>query len=471
LESFDRIPLRLSELQKYFDRSRALQKGGPIYVSAYLGHELPFAVLNKDIKDWMDDQGYGWYLKALQVERSAVVGWLLYSTRDMDLQVLADKIFELVLVRTGLRWRPITVPGGENLPADRKVSAIHVEVDRATYIRDKAKIQDLYSATRTGEFPLGIKFRLVPQSLDIMDPRSAAKLDLARLRQASFLANVQRTGSDDIGGVDYEDERVEWTLRSLIMSIKSVDGKNLFVSVDKHFRGSGVMFQFTSRYYDEAMARINGMLPFLKTMVPMADHICLERHFTPEAIMRSQSCTWDPVAMCVVSLADQSLAALVSGWESQDDEYNFPGTNVSAFEFSMEGGIQPSAQPPQGEQADSDSISTFASRRRNKRSRNGAAVANTPTNQGGSGGRAAPPASSANSVATGVSFDSLNSRMSAMENSIAELSSLRSVVLDLAQLIRAQSLPSTGPPESGQAPQANSGTDAGGNETAGAGQA
>jgi hypothetical protein len=45
----------------------------------------------------------------LQAERSNEIGWLLYSTQQMDIGALADKISNAIKKDIGLRWKMIPV--------------------------------------------------------------------------------------------------------------------------------------------------------------------------------------------------------------------------------------------------------------------------------------------------------------------------------------------------------------------------
>jgi hypothetical protein len=60
----------------------------------------------------------------LQVEDSAKIGWFLYSTKEMDTDVLVDKIEDLVGLKVGLQCKIINVGMKENLPG-----ALNVEVN------------------------------------------------------------------------------------------------------------------------------------------------------------------------------------------------------------------------------------------------------------------------------------------------------------------------------------------------------
>ena len=140
-----------------------------MYVSVYLGHDRPFKELHSELDWWFSQHGYGWYKKALQCEKSAVIGWLLFSTLDMDRELLTAEIHKATGVTVGLRFRTISVNTKESLSKDQQVGAIHVEIDETNYFGDKARVEDLYCANREDNFPLDIKLRLCPPIQDAND--------------------------------------------------------------------------------------------------------------------------------------------------------------------------------------------------------------------------------------------------------------------------------------------------------------
>ena len=329
------LPSTVPAIQEYFNRAFPRKTGGVMYVSVYLGHDRPFKDLHSEIDWWLAQQGYGWYKKALQCEKSVVIGWLLYSTIDMDREILAAEIFKATGVTVGLRFRTISVNSKESLSKDQLVGAIHVEIDERNYFGDKARIEDLYKADREANFPLDIKVRLCPQVQDASDPSSTVKFERLRIRQAAFLANVYKTLSGDIGVLDFVDEKLEGkSLRNLIMNIRDEEGTRIFVSVDRHFLGRGFVFQYTSKFQTLAPAWIRGLLPFLKSQVDQSLHEQLQKCFTMDAIKRSLAYVWDTEKRCVVSAADRLIDDLLEGYDL-DEEFEFPDTDTTKFELDI----------------------------------------------------------------------------------------------------------------------------------------
>ena len=247
LQKIKDMPTLLPDIGRYFNRAFPRKVGGTAYISMYLGHEKSFQILQEELAWWFSNQGFGWYIKLLQCKRSICIGWLLYSTLDMDREQLAEEIRRKIGVKVGLRFRTISVNSKQKLTKEQMVGAIHIEIDERNYASNKAKLLQVYDSKQSQGFPLGIKMRLCPQVQDATDPTTSTKFDRVRIRQAAFLANVQKTNTRDVGVLDYPDPLLFLhTIRSMVMDIRSNQDpeKKVFISVDKHFRGEGVCFQY-----------------------------------------------------------------------------------------------------------------------------------------------------------------------------------------------------------------------------------
>ena len=368
LTKVEEFPDQLPAIQEYFNRAFPKKAGGTVYVSVFLGHDRPFKELHGEIGWWFVQQESGWYVKALQVEKSFVIGWLLFSTMDIDRELLAEHIRRMTGVTVGLRFRTISVNSNQKLSKDQQVGAIHVEVDDATYFGDKARVEDLYRADREDEFPLDIKMRLCPPIQDATDPSSMTKLERLRIRQAAFLDNVQKTISGDIGVLDFEDPKLgNWSLRKFIMCIRDDEGVRVFVSVDRHFTGRGFVFQYTSKFSIVAPAWIKGMIPYLKSKIDPYYHRQLQKCFTLDAYKKAMSYEWDEEKKCVVSAADRTVDDLLDCFDL-DEEFEFPETDTKRFELDLSAvkDQDKSAAKEGGSSGvnpyDSDSVSTMVSR-------------------------------------------------------------------------------------------------------------
>ena len=57
--------------------------------------------------NWLRCGGHNIFRNMLQVERSTPIGWLCYSTKEMDAGALADEIEDILNLKVGLRWKAI----------------------------------------------------------------------------------------------------------------------------------------------------------------------------------------------------------------------------------------------------------------------------------------------------------------------------------------------------------------------------
>ena len=55
----------------------------------------------------MTKGGHVVYRNMLQVEDTVEIGWLLYSTREMDAGTLNDELEEMLKIKIGFRWKVI----------------------------------------------------------------------------------------------------------------------------------------------------------------------------------------------------------------------------------------------------------------------------------------------------------------------------------------------------------------------------
>ena len=85
------------------------------------------------------------------------IGWLLYSTREMDAGVLADKIMDVIGVNIGLRWKVIN-SGSKKIAKDNMIRALSVEVSSKVKTKCTARLLCLYSRRMkpVHEYPNGI---------------------------------------------------------------------------------------------------------------------------------------------------------------------------------------------------------------------------------------------------------------------------------------------------------------------------
>lgn len=345
-----------------------------IYVNIQLAHDIDFNDIRERMQPWMTSGNHGFYYKMLQVEESVAVGWLLYSTREMDAGALADEIGEAIGTNVGLAWKiiPTGSKAGRNESKDKsmknsrnKVQALQIEVAIQKKYLSTKRLLNLYSRKikDSSEYPNGIRMRFVKFKKDAINPKERSKLDKLRERQKDFLQQISSTASYDVLQLDYsKDEGNIPTLRQMIMSLKSKDGNTpLFHCVDMDWRQDGFHFQYSAELEDEAETVIYTLIPILDHHFPS---VMVDDYFTSEAIQRCADMKFCPIQKMVIDP------------DYDDNEEVHDSENLVGFEFSTNhsttGGSEqahltrPSAPVNRHMPNDDDSVSTLGTKTRNQ---------------------------------------------------------------------------------------------------------
>jgi hypothetical protein len=91
------IPETMGAFKTYFHQAQPRVAGGFIYMRVWLGHTKDTETLKDDLQWWMNNQQFGLYPRPVQAENISVIGWLLYSTRDVNcasLQLALERRFK-----------------------------------------------------------------------------------------------------------------------------------------------------------------------------------------------------------------------------------------------------------------------------------------------------------------------------------------------------------------------------------------
>jgi len=125
-----KLPTTPQGWKVYFDRANPIKDGGNIYPSVLLGHTTEFSELHEEVKWFLTADAHGWYARKLQVSTTRILGWLLYSLRTMNVDMIEEKLRTLTSITFAIRWRTISVltrKFGEKLEPDSLIKALHVE--------------------------------------------------------------------------------------------------------------------------------------------------------------------------------------------------------------------------------------------------------------------------------------------------------------------------------------------------------
>jgi hypothetical protein len=307
------VPNNTRQLRTYLNKfyiSRTPNATFVTYPGIHIGHNKTLPEIREEMQLWLQEGEHGLYYKMLQVEDSADIGWLLYSTKEMDAGALADEIEDLVRVKVGLRWKIIDVGTKGKLPETQRVRALCVEVNSRFRWEAQRKFISYFSRNLKNlkEYPNGIRLRFVKNKKDAINSAEKGKIEKLRARQKSFLSNIVSSKTWDIVQLDYSAQSKEPTLRQMIMSLKTSNDIPLFHCVDLDWRGEGHVFQFSPEVKVEAEYTINTLLPILKHQFP---DIEVDKHFTHETNDQFEGRIFDPDKGVVVdSLVNDHLVLI-----------------------------------------------------------------------------------------------------------------------------------------------------------------
>ena len=277
ITSTSEVPTTVSKLRKYFERLYLPKPGDStvLYSGIHIGHTYDFIDFKEDIQIWLNLNNHGLFYNMLQVEDAKEIGWLLYSTREMDAGALADEISEAIGLKIGLRWMTIKT-GAKKISESTRTQALIVEVSNEHKWMCQRKLVKLYSRTNKScnSYPNGIRLRFVKLKKDALNSEEKGKLDKLRNCQLNFLKSIKTSTTYDILQLDYSSEvGVISTLHQMIMSLHSTTKPNtpIFHCVDMDWQEDGFVFQYSPHLAEEAETTLNTLLPLLTHHFPHAD--------------------------------------------------------------------------------------------------------------------------------------------------------------------------------------------------------
>jgi hypothetical protein len=346
------IPDSLGAFKKYFHQAQPKVAGGPTYMRIWLGHDKDPALLHEDINWWLKEQVFGLYQRSVQAENISSIGWLLYSTKEVDCKSLQrtleahfDNKFEV-----GCRYRMIQNGRRGPVPEDQRVNAIHIECDTEVQFELKVLLSKIYASDKNIWYPHGIRMRLVPEINSMISPDTRQNVTRLRTRQDNFQKQICSAVSWDISAIDFVDPVIGRSLRELIMSIESrqFPGQPLFHIVDLTWSKNGYNFLFFPNVESEARAMMMALLPFLVHHYKAT----ASKWFTASAQSRALGAVWDPEKGCVKTIDDDAVS-----WMMTEPSF-------ISFDISAEAEATLSARPdPTNLQtaliAATDSVGTF----------------------------------------------------------------------------------------------------------------
>ena len=133
--------------------------------------------------------------RMLQVADTSEIGWLVYSTWQMETDVLAQATEDTINIPIGLRWKQISMGNRKKLHSDQQVKALHIEV--ATENRSVAQkaLLATYGRRNTGAYPNGIRLRFALPLHTAHNLNAKAKLERLRARHQVWSKSYEKAFS------------------------------------------------------------------------------------------------------------------------------------------------------------------------------------------------------------------------------------------------------------------------------------
>ena len=300
---------RPSELEKYFPRIFFKEEGFTWYSGVRLIHAIPVPDLRQDMIRWLKREGHGLFERMLQAADTTEIGWLVYSTWQMEAPVLAQAIEETINMSVGLRWKQVSTGSREKLPPDQQVKALHVEVALENRVAAQRALLAVYGRKTRGQYPNGIRLRFSLPIHAAHNLNAKAKLERLRARQQVWTNTYEKGFSWEITQLDHPISKHAPSLRQALLSLMSATNPKfpLFHSVDRStYRESGICFQFLPQFAEEARMTISNLVPLMKHKYgPSALSV-----FSPSAVERMEGCQWDPNSGTVIGKYDDEITYL-----------------------------------------------------------------------------------------------------------------------------------------------------------------
>ena len=462
------VPNILGKLLVYSPRlfPGKANKPNVVYAKIHLAHECLFNDIQSELSYWLRSNNHGMYYNMLQAESVVDIGWLLYSLRCMDAGALAEELFDQYGIEIGFRWKIINQGVKGKLPAEQRISALHVEAKLEKKSSTIKALLELYGRTNSKNIikPNGVKFRFVTLRSSATSRSSITKLTRLRTRQKKFLSKICQSSSWDIVFLDHTIRKTTPTLRNLIMNLKSTEYEDvhLFHSVDLDYNGDGFVFTYLPELKAESESAIQTLFPLIRhhnngsknilndtpttapneTQAP-PDTLTdteIKTFFTQEALDRTEDMYYDKLKNCIIDpLIDNNLEFVIE----DDTLEKLLGPDTVELDTNPESNTPGRPAPrllhsslvPQG---DNDSISTFGesiySRRteNSTRSRFRSGTSQLPVSD--------ESVASSTTTVTTDEFNSLNNRVHSISSQLAQNQNQNNEIL---KLLRLNSIPNT----------------------------
>lgn len=321
------FPEKLDELKSFFKGARPSAEGGYQYLKV-LGSAKGTTKAFINSVDWMHrDRKENINICQVQAYETQIIGWLLYSHRQIQEKVLKEEICKLEphLQQFDLRFMRITdgKPLGDR-DSRQEPKALHVEVSTKEADLAKQVFSKVYG-TKVTEWPRGIRLRWVPAYTTYANTTSVQRYHNLRNRQAGWNKQLQSKTVHQIVNIDAKNlnkgsESMHQALMRIIPTTGNVN-TSLFFSVEEAWKGGGYVFTYHPDKREEASATIRGLYARMRATYDSDE---LMNVFTPNAVEEGQRMKWDPINLIAISEEDNMIEELLDLDEDMQFVENTP---------------------------------------------------------------------------------------------------------------------------------------------------
>jgi len=108
-------------LLKYFPQAKLHARGSDLHTLALVSFGKLFPKVMKSLAPWFQKTKYRIWQLVLQLEKPTLLGWLLFSTPLMDIEILKAVILDKVKgIPIGLCWKMILIRTQGTIPKEKK---------------------------------------------------------------------------------------------------------------------------------------------------------------------------------------------------------------------------------------------------------------------------------------------------------------------------------------------------------------
>jgi len=110
LDDPELLPTEVDDWLVYFPQAKPQFQGGNVYMTVLIGTSMPLGRIMKAQSNWFKETRFGLWEVNIQTEAPILVGWLLFSTNNINTEILKCKISKFLEdIPVGLHWKMISL--------------------------------------------------------------------------------------------------------------------------------------------------------------------------------------------------------------------------------------------------------------------------------------------------------------------------------------------------------------------------